>query len=155
MTTFEKTTVKYKDHVVCVGIQPWGSFFFHVEVLKFLHVQQLLCVSVLVPQAAMLDVSLPVVMHQHVDNFLKQVRLLWAKEASSDLVNGLLQLWQPVVVLICVVSKQNKITHTLSLKEYTHTQVLLCCHSNQSIHKALVAAHTGISASSQYHTFLC
>lgn len=43
-------------------------------------------------------------MHQHVDNFFKQVRLLWAKEASSDLVNGLFQLGQPVIVLSSVVS---------------------------------------------------
>lgn len=45
-------------------------------------------------------------MHQHVDNFFKQVRLLWAKEASSNLVNGLFQLGQPVIVLFSVVSTQ-------------------------------------------------
>lgn len=56
----------------------------------------------------MLDVSLPVMMHQHVDNFFKQVRLLWAKEASSNLVNGLFQLRQAVVVLLSVVSKQDR-----------------------------------------------
>lgn len=65
----------------------------------------------------MLDVSLPVMMHQHVDNFFKQVRLLWAKEASSNLVNSLFQLRQAVVVLFGVVSKQDrggkkKIIHT-------------------------------------------
>lgn len=47
-------------------------------------------------------------MHQHVDNFFKQVRLLWAKEASSNLVNGLFQLRQAVVVLLSVVSKQDR-----------------------------------------------
>lgn len=56
----------------------------------------------------MLDVSLPVMMHQHVDNFFKQVRLLWAKEASSNLVNGLFQLRQPVVVLFSVVSERDR-----------------------------------------------
>lgn len=56
----------------------------------------------------MLDVSLPVMMHQHVDNFFKQVRLLWAKEASSNLVNSLFQLRQTVVVLFGVVSKQER-----------------------------------------------
>lgn len=56
----------------------------------------------------MLDVSLPVMMHQHVDNFFKQVRLLWAKEASSNLVNSLFQLRQTVVVLFSVVSKQER-----------------------------------------------
>lgn len=47
----------------------------------------------------MLDVSLPVMMHQHVDYFFKQVRLLWAKEASRNLVNSLFELRQAVVVL--------------------------------------------------------
>lgn len=56
----------------------------------------------------MLDVSLPVMMHQHVDNFFKQVRLLWAKEASSNLVNSLFQLRQTIVVLFGVVSKQER-----------------------------------------------
>lgn len=56
----------------------------------------------------MSDVSLPVMMHQHVDNFLKQVRLLWAKEASSNLVDSLFQLRQAVVVLFSVVSKQGR-----------------------------------------------
>lgn len=56
----------------------------------------------------MSDVSLPVMMHQHVDYFLKQVRLLWAKEASSNLVDSLFQLRQAVVVLFSVVSKQGK-----------------------------------------------
>lgn len=54
----------------------------------------------------MLDVSLPVMVHQHVDNFFKQVRLLWAKEASSNLVNSLFQLRQTVVVLFSTVSMQ-------------------------------------------------
>lgn len=60
------------------------------------------------PGLQMLDVSLPVMMHQHVDNFFKQVRLLWAKEASSNLVNGLFQLRQPVVVLFSVVSERDR-----------------------------------------------
>lgn len=41
---------------------------------------------------------LPVMMHQHVDDFLKQVRLLGAKVTSGNLVNSLFQLWQVVVV---------------------------------------------------------
>lgn len=53
-----------------------------------------------------LDVPLPVMMHQHVDNFLKQVRLLRAKEASSDLVNSLFEFWQAVVVFFSVVPEQ-------------------------------------------------
>jgi len=56
----------------------------------------------------MLDVSVPVMMHQHVDNFFKQVRLLWAKEASRNLVNSPFKLWNPVVVLLSVVSKQEQ-----------------------------------------------
>lgn len=47
---------------------------------------------------------LPVVIHQHVDNFFEQVRLLWAEEAPGDLVNGLFQLRQAIVVLVSVVS---------------------------------------------------
>lgn len=45
-------------------------------------------------------------MHQHVDNFLKQVRLLWAEVASRNLVHSLFQLWQAVVVRLSMVSKQ-------------------------------------------------
>lgn len=56
----------------------------------------------------MLDMPLPVMMHQHVDNFFKQVRLLWAKKASSNLVNSLFQLRQAVVVLFSVVSKHDQ-----------------------------------------------
>lgn len=56
----------------------------------------------------MLDVPLPVMMHQHVDDFLKQVRLLWAKVACSNLVNSLFQLRQAVVELFGVVSKQDQ-----------------------------------------------
>lgn len=56
----------------------------------------------------MLDASLPVMMHQHVDNFFKQVRLLGAEEAPSNLVNGLFQLRQAVVVLFSMVSKQDR-----------------------------------------------
>lgn len=60
----------------------------------------------------MLDVPLPVMMHQHVDDFFKQVMLLWAKVASSDLVNSLFQLRDAVVVLLSVVSKrEHKQTH--------------------------------------------
>lgn len=57
----------------------------------------------------MLDVPLPVMMHQHVDNFFKQVMLLWAKEASSDLVNSLFQLRQTIVVVLSVISEQEHI----------------------------------------------
>lgn len=78
---------------------------------KFIHV--LICVCVCVCARIhlglrMLDVSLPVMMHQHVDNFFKQVMLLWAKEASSNLVNSLFQLGQAVVVLLSVVSEQDR-----------------------------------------------
>lgn len=56
----------------------------------------------------MLDVPLPVMMHKHVDDFFKQVRLLWAKEASSNLVNSLFELRQAVVVLFSMVSEQDQ-----------------------------------------------
>lgn len=56
----------------------------------------------------MLDVSLPVVMHQHVDDLFEQIRLLWAKEASRNLVNGLFQLGQSVVIFPSVVSEKGQ-----------------------------------------------
>lgn len=58
---------------------------------------------------AMLDVSLPVMMHQHVDNLFKQIRLLWAEEASRNLVNGLFQLRQSAVISLSMVSKKGQI----------------------------------------------
>lgn len=62
-----------------------------------------------------LEMSLPVMMHQHVDNFFKQVRLLWAKEASRNLVDSLFQLRQAVVVLFSAVSKPKQ-------KKYSKTK---------------------------------
>lgn len=94
------------------------SFFFPpaFEVQPHLYVCMRACVR---PGLQMLDVSLPVMMHQHVDNFFKQVRLLWAKEAASDLVNGLFQLRQPVVVLFSVVSERDRGEKKIKIK-YTH-----------------------------------
>lgn len=57
----------------------------------------------------MLDVSLPVMMHQHVDDLFKQIRLLWAEEASRNLVNGLFQLRQSVVIFLSMVSEKGQI----------------------------------------------
>lgn len=57
----------------------------------------------------MLDVSLPVMMHQHVDDLFKQIRLLWAEEASGNLVNGLFQLRQSVVISLSMVSARGQI----------------------------------------------
>lgn len=85
------------------------SFFFFLHQQASLYTFLFVCVHACVClRLRMLDVSLPVMMHQHVDNFFKQVRLLWAKEASSNLVNGLFQLRQAVVVLLSVVSKQDR-----------------------------------------------
>lgn len=60
-------------------------------------------------RVAMLDVSLPVMMHQHVDDLFKQIRLLWAEEASRNLVNGLFQLRQSVVIFLSMVSEKGQI----------------------------------------------
>lgn len=57
----------------------------------------------------MVDLPLPVMMHQHVDDLFKQVRLLWAEEARGDLVDGLFELRQTVVVRLGVVTKQDQI----------------------------------------------
>lgn len=96
-------------------------FFFPASILSSasfvcVHVCMRACVR---PGLQMLDVSLPVMMHQHVDNFFKQVRLLWAKEAASNLVNGLFQLRQPVVVLFSVVSERDRGEKKIKIK-YTH-----------------------------------
>lgn len=64
----------------------------------------------------MLDMSLPVMMHQHVDNFFKQVRLLWAEEATSNLVHSLFKLRQAVAVLLSVIPKWNR------KKQYVHSE---------------------------------
>lgn len=76
---------------------------FNQNSIHILFVHVYVCVLL---RLLMLDVSLPVMMHQHVDNFFKQVRLLWAKEASRNLVHSLFQLWQAVVVLLSMISKQ-------------------------------------------------
>lgn len=57
----------------------------------------------------MLDVSLPVMMHQHVDDLFKQIGLLWAEEACRNLVNGLFQLRQSVVIFLSMVSDKGHI----------------------------------------------
>lgn len=46
--------------------------------------------------------------HQQVHKFLEEVRLLGTEEAASNLVHGLLQLGNTVVVLRGVVSVQDK-----------------------------------------------
>lgn len=84
--------------LVCMhkAVSFFSSFYLHARLYTSLFVCVYACVRL---RLLMLDVSLPVMMHQHVDNFFKQVRLLWAKEASSNLVNSLFQLRQAVVVL--------------------------------------------------------
>lgn len=86
----------------------------------------------------MLDVSLPVMMHQHVDNFFKQVMLLWAKEASSDLVNSLFQLWQAVVVLFSVVSEQDRKKNKQTKCAFRETEVQACCCNNHPVNEGMV-----------------
>lgn len=75
----------------------------------------------------MLDVPLPVMMHQHVDNFFKHVRLLWAKEASGDLVNSLFQLGKALVVLFSVVSKQEQKKNSNFMNSFRKTEAQACC----------------------------
>lgn len=68
----------------------------------------------------MLDVSLPVMMHQHVDDLFKQIRLLWAEEASRNLVNGLFQLRQSVVIFLSMVSEKGQIAKIIIKKTHNH-----------------------------------
>lgn len=74
----------------------------------------------------MLDVSLPVMMHQHVDDLLKQIRLLWAEEASRNLVNGLFQLRQSVVICLSMVSEKGQITKRTHIIARKKEDVHLC-----------------------------
>lgn len=46
----------------------------------------------------------PVMVQQHVDNVLEEVVLVGAKESTSDLVHGLLQLRNAVVVVHGIIS---------------------------------------------------
>lgn len=45
---------------------------------------------------------------QHVDHVFEEVRLLGREEATLDLVNGLLQLWELLVILLGVVPGEKK-----------------------------------------------
>lgn len=92
----------------------------------------------------MLDMPLPVIMHQHVDNFFKQVGLLWAKEASSNLVNSLFQLRQAVVVLFSMVSKHRK----WMINTFRKTQAHTCCCNHRVCESAAVNAYTEVPAGS-------
>ena len=55
------------------------------------------------PNPGMVSQALPVMVEEHIDHIFEEVRLRRGEEAALDLVNGLLQLGEPVVVLLCVV----------------------------------------------------
>ena len=46
--------------------------------------------------------------HEHVHYLLDEVRLLGTEEPSGDLVHGLLELWQAVVVIHSMVSARHR-----------------------------------------------
>lgn len=48
-------------------------------------------------------VASPVVVEEHVDHIFEEVGLVGGEEATFDLVNSLLQLGEPVVVLLGIV----------------------------------------------------
>ena len=58
--------------------------------------------------------------HEHVHYLLEEVRLLGTEEASGDLVHGLLEFWQAVVVIHRMVSARHR-------REDTH--FILSVHS--------------------------
>ncbi len=78
--------------------------------------------SALIGNGFIVLVSLPIIVHQHVDDILEEVWLFWAEEASCDLVNGLLQLWNTIVVLGCIVSARWK-----EVMSYTVHTLCECC----------------------------
>lgn len=45
----------------------------------------------------------PIVVEEHVDHIFEEVRLLWGEEATGDLVDGMLQLGEPLVVPLGIV----------------------------------------------------
>lgn len=55
------------------------------------------------PRVWMASQASPVMVEEHVDHIFEEVRLLWGEEATLNLVNGLLQLGEPVVVLLGIV----------------------------------------------------
>lgn len=50
----------------------------------------------------------PVVIEEHVDDILEEFRLAWGEEATLDLIDDLLQLWQLLVILHGIVAERNK-----------------------------------------------
>lgn len=55
------------------------------------------------PRGWMASQASPVMVEEHVDHIFEEVRLVRGEEAAFDLVNGLLQLGEPVVVLLGIV----------------------------------------------------
>lgn len=66
-------------------------------------------------------------MHQHVDDLFKQIRLLWAKEASRNLVNGLFQLRQSVVIFLSMVSEKGQIAEVIRTRIVARKQEACVC----------------------------
>lgn len=103
-----------------VWIQTWDSRSATVLYVSTLPTQ----LSVLTGNEFLVLVSLPIMVYQHVNNILEEVWLFWAEEASCDLVNGLLQLWNMIVVLLgCIVSARRK--EVMSYTVHTLCECLL------------------------------
>lgn len=62
---------------------------------------------------ALMLLCLPVMVHQHVDHILEQLRLLGTEVASLDLVNHLPQLRQTVIILSSIVPVNTHIPHMI------------------------------------------
>lgn len=48
----------------------------------------------------------PVVIEEHIDDILEELRLAWGKEATLDLIQDLLKLWQLLVILHGVIAER-------------------------------------------------
>lgn len=55
------------------------------------------------PGGRMTSQASPVMVEEHVDHVFEEVGLLWGEEATFNLVNGLLQLRELIVVFLGVV----------------------------------------------------
>lgn len=105
------TTSTMYGAIRCVPVVNTAGFkiLFSLPLLQLLVSFYTFCPAWRRLRLAMLDVSLPVMMHQHVDDLFKQIRLLWAEEASRNLVNGLFQLRQSAVISLSMVSGKGQI----------------------------------------------
>lgn len=76
----------------------------------------------------------PVVVHQHVDYILKELRLFGAEKSTADLINYMPQLWDSIIVLLGIIPaqgnldtiigpRQSLVVHNLNERSVKNTQL--------------------------------